>query len=122
MDRDENTAPSASEYDDHEARITTQEKAVVDLRCEFVLFRQQTDANFNALRMQIEHGLSGMKKELRLELQASLHALEQRLTAKITDEIRRLETKIDLLVKWMIGLQLTTVGLIAAIIAHGYLS
>jgi F0F1-type ATP synthase membrane subunit b/b' len=119
---DENPPPSASAYDDHEARIAKQEKAVVDLQYELALFRQQTDSNFEALRLQIENAIEKARDQLRNEFPAALHAAEQRLTTRVIEETRRVESKLDSMVRWMIGLQLTTTGLVAALIGYGYLN
>jgi hypothetical protein len=114
MDTDQNAPQSTSAYDDHEARLTMQEKAVVDLRCELALFRQQTDSNFEALRLQ--------NVVTKAEFQAAMTALEQRLTTKIIEESRRVEAKLDSMVRWIIGLQLTTTALVAALVGYGYLN
>jgi F0F1-type ATP synthase membrane subunit b/b' len=119
---DEKPPPSASAYDDHEARIAKQEKAVVDLQYELALFRQQTDSNFEALRLQIENAIEKARDQLRNEFPAALHAAEQRLTTRVIEETRRVESKLDSMVRWMIGLQLTTTGLVAALIGYGYLN
>jgi hypothetical protein len=116
MDAEENAHQPAPAYDDYEARLAEQEKAVVDLRYEIALFRQRTDSNFEALRLQVESSVS------KAEFQAAMNALEQRLTTKIIEETRRVEAKLDSMVRWMIGLQLTTTGLIAALVGYGYLN
>jgi DNA-binding helix-hairpin-helix protein with protein kinase domain len=116
MNSDENAPPLASAYDDLEARLTKQENLVVDLRCELALFRQQTDSNFETLRLQLANAVS------KAEFQASMAALEQRLTERILQETRRVEAKLDSMVRWIIGLQLTTIALVAALVGYGYLN
>jgi hypothetical protein len=116
MNSDENTPPLASAYDDLEARLTKQENLVVDLRCELALFRQQTDSNFETLRLQLANAVS------KADFQASMAALEQRLTERILQETRRVEAKLDSMVRWIIGLQLTTTALVAALVGYGYLT
>jgi hypothetical protein len=103
MDSDERAPQSTPAYDDHEARLTKQENAVVDIQLELALFRQQTDSNFDALRLQIENAVRQTKDELRHEFQTTLHAAEERLRTRITEEIRRVESKLDSMVRWMIG-------------------
>lgn len=111
MDADQNTPQSPSAYDDHEARLKQQEKIVADLRYELALSQQRTDSNFEVLRLQIALG--------KAEFQASMNALERRLTEKITEEIRRVESRLDSMVRWVIGLQLTTIALFAALVGYG---
>ncbi|RZT09382.1 hypothetical protein SAMN05216319_2192 [Duganella sp. CF402] len=84
-----NESPAQSAYDEHEARLTNVEKAVTDLQCNNSLLRQQMASGFAAVQAQF----ALTEEKLRSEFRDGLHALEQRMTAKIETESQRLESK-----------------------------
>ncbi|MTV39588.1 hypothetical protein [Duganella radicis] len=75
-------------YDDHEARLTKVEQAVTDLQCDNALLRQQMESGFAAVQTQF----ALTEERLRSEFRDGLHALEQRMNAKIEAESKRLES------------------------------
>jgi hypothetical protein len=116
-------------YDHTEPRVTKLEKAVTDLQCDNALLRQRMDSGFEAAQIQ----LALTEEKLRREFHEGLHALEQRMNAKIEAESQQLESKfsseiqilvarmdrqdakLDQLAKWMIGAQVTTMAFVAGI-------
>lgn len=80
------------------------------------------DSGFEAVQAQFVL----TEEKLRREFHEGMHALERRLNAKIEEECRRLddkqdmrlnrlEAKLDLLAKWLIGAQVTTMAFVAGI-------
>jgi hypothetical protein len=135
MDPDENALRSAPAYDDHEARITKQEKAVVDLQYELALFRQQTDSNFEALRVQI----ASNHMQAELQLQAGLAMAREAINDKIAQErksmdeamlksiaelaarVDRIESKVEFLTKWLVASQVTIISFVITLAAQAFL-
>ncbi|NVD98673.1 hypothetical protein [Massilia sp. BJB1822] len=131
MDLPSNETGLTSQYENHEVRITALEKAVVDLHHDIALLRQHMDCGFESLRAEIAHTAD----KLRLEFQESQQQLYEKikLEFKSADEqttvridrleakIDRLEAKLDYFIKWIVGMQLTTMGGLIALAAHQYL-
>ncbi|MYM25303.1 hypothetical protein GTP46_21975 [Duganella sp. FT135W] len=130
-----NESHPTSTYDDTESPLTQVEKAVTDLQCDNALLRQRMDSGFAGVQAQF----ALTEEKLRREFHDALHALEQRLNAKIEAEshrleskfsseiqivitrMDRLETKLDLLTKWLIGAQVTTMAFVAGIAVQLFL-
>ncbi|MBB3118771.1 hypothetical protein [Pseudoduganella violacea] len=124
MELHSNESSPSSQYDKHEARITVLEKAVVDLHCDIALLRQHMDAGFASLHAEIEHTAD----KLRLEFHESQQLLYEKISRELkevdertTQRIDRLEAKLDYFIKWVIGMQLTTMGGLIALAAHQYM-
>ncbi|WP_256080217.1 hypothetical protein [Massilia sp. YIM B04103] len=124
MDLPSNETGLTSQYENHEVRITALEKAVVDLHHEIALLRQHMDCGFESLRAEIAHTAD----KLRLEFQESQQQLYEKIKLEFkgadeqtTRRIDRLEAKLDYFIKWIIGMQLTTMGGLIALAAHQYL-
>lgn len=145
MELPTNEANLLARYENHEARITALEKAVVDPHHDIALLRQHMDCGFESLRMEIAH----MGDKLRLEFQESQQQFYEKICRelkgvdergiqntdrledhivrlegridRLENRIDRLEAKLDFFIRWLIGLQLTTMGGLIALAAHQYL-
>jgi hypothetical protein len=106
-----NQACPTPAHDDTESRLGKLERTVTDLQCDNALLRQRMDSGFAAVQAQF----ALTEEKLRREFHDGVHALEQRLAAKIEAESQRLETKPDPLIKWLIGAQVTTMAFVAGI-------
>lgn len=116
-------------------RIAAQEKALDAVNCELALLRQHmdarfvgvnaqfaamresTDAQFAAMRQYVDSGLAQLKLEMQLYVQQEIAKAVAQLTAKID----AVNAQAGRNYRWFIGLQLTTLVAVLAVLGRGLL-